>query len=326
MAGSLSVGLGTETSDVDLFVFVDEVTGGRKHPVREGIRVDIEQITVRDIRELARGFRSFTATGTDRTQTTLDEDTLKLVVRTRLGSVLKPGAPVDEIRRDLVPDVLRKVLMTRNLVDLGAFVEDAYGALRIDDLPTAYCASGIALDMAADALLAACGDVYVSEKLRLRKLIREPRLTAFTRHYWQTRHAGVPADADPARLRELIHARLWLIGGIGCACVLSYWDGEPEGEVPVPVVGGPGPTRNPFLVPVRYADGCGLTRPNSAFDVSEDALGLWSLLDGRPVDAVVGALAGKAGVVAGDEVRQEIRAALEQFREMGLLYSGFADV
>ncbi|MFC5170991.1 hypothetical protein [Streptomyces mutomycini] len=320
MAGSLSVGLGTSTSDVDVYVFVDEVSKGRSHPVRDGIRVDVEQIAVGEIRELSEKFRAFTSIGEERSQTHMDESALKLAVRTHLGAVLKPDAFVQEVRQNLDPLVLRQVLMARSMALLGAYVEDVLGAIEVRDLPTAVCASGIALDMAADALLAACGDVYVSDKLRLRRLVREPRLRGFARTYWDLQYNGLPPDMDPDRIARTVHSRLWLINAIGCACFLEFWEREPAENITFSGVEGHGPVRSPFHVPVRYADGCGLTIRNSAFDVSEDALRLWFLLDGRSPDAVVKEFARAVGSPVDEETSRQILDAIDQFDGQGLIH------
>lgn len=322
ISGSLADGAGHPASDLDIYLFVEEeIEDATPYPRINGLRLDVEQIPIAEFEKFAARYSTFWATSTDRDQVHLRLDQLKLLVRVFLGQVLKDSPTVSRIRGKIDARALRQVIMTRWMLHTGSLVEDTYGALAMGDLLTAHLASSIALDTMCDALLAACGDVNGSDKLRLRRLARAPQLRSFLEHYWRVQYLDMPRGTDRDEFVALVNERLWTVNAMSAACALDYWEEPPAGEVELSLVAnseGGGPVRNPFSGAVRFTDELGLTKPNVAFEFSDMALRIWSLLDGRPLEAVVADMAARLGATV-DEIDSDVREAVQMMADAELI-------
>lgn len=293
LGGSLAVGLGNAFSDVDLYVVGAQLPAADSAVRAGGVLVHVNPVPAVEVLELIGITRGFRATSTERTQIQLDFKTLYKLTHLATGRVLaaSPRWAAERARLDL--RVLRQLMICRNANIAGGAAEDAAGALISADPLTALTASQTALQAGAEAVLAAVGDLYCAPKFLLRRLMRSGETGPWFPLIWRLLH-----DVDPARTdvsadeaRPLVEERLAVAGYLLAWSVLEGWDGDGATGLPDPARAGattsarPGeePTRMPYYMPIRFADGLGLVGPDQGYQVDEEALRLW-----RSLPAAVG--------------------------------------
>ncbi|MFI5783087.1 hypothetical protein [Nocardia sp. NPDC051570] len=284
LGGSLAVGLGHGTSDVDVYVVGDGLPTGEIVHTYDGIQVHVNPMTADKVRRLLDLGTRFRATGADREQVGIEWMTLNALIRLATGIPLRIGEEWRQALSAFDFDVVRRILIVRNGNICAAMAEDAFGALEIGDLLTATTAAAMALEAAGEATLAAAGDVYFGPKFHYRRLARTAATAPWLDHLWQLDHRDLhPARGATAReVRAVVEERLWAAGQLMASCVLDGWD-KPLSELPAPTrPGGDSVRRDVFFIPLRFADGWALIGPAEGYEVSEAVVRLWRALDGRP--------------------------------------------
>lgn len=293
LGGSLAVGLGNASSDVDLYVVLAEEGAGRPpHLLHErgGTPVHVEMVKPDRVRALAAIGSSYTTTGLDRGQLTLDTRELTHLVRLLTGwrLVCTPewAATLTGLRREVV----RQVIIARRANMFGAFAEDVAGALTSGDLYTAALASAMAVECAAEAALAAADDLYEGPKFLFRRLSRTTVTRSWAPVLWgllNQAFAGWPDEAELAsggqgdarveRMRRIAERRLLAGNFLVTCCLLDGWD-QPLRELPPPGA-DTAAVRSPYFVPGRFCDGWALMGPGQGYEVNEAVIRLWRNAD-----------------------------------------------
>lgn len=299
LGGSLAVGLGHATSDVDLYVVGDDLPGYASTIERAGVCVHVVTLSPEFIHRLVRLCGAYVTTGSDRDQTMVDLRTLHGLVRLTTGVRVFCSPQWTEDLRSMRRDVLRQILISRNAQIFAAHAEDVVGALISGDPYTAAGASGIALEAAAEVVLAAADDIYVGPKFLFRRLGRNPVTTDWSPLLWRLLgnalgampDVGVGNVVDEA-LRAVVEQRLLVGNLLLTECALSGWD-HPLDRLPNPPRDPAVAARSPYFAPIRFADGWALVGPDNGYEVTEEAVRLWQTFTpgtGAPASATARAL------------------------------------
>jgi predicted nucleotidyltransferase len=285
LAGSLTAGLGSSRSDVDLFVIVpstEQEAGLPQQRLHEGTRVDIELRTADELRELTRLLGRFSATSSDFQQLFVPDHRVDAAVRLVLGRDIVSSPLLDEIRRDLPRAELRKTLIAQYCNRCLMFLEDLAGAVRDGDTGTAELVSYALMLRALQAFLAGCDDLYIGEKWTWRKMERSGLGRRHMDAIWGLLHgAGSTLDA-------LVPARIAMTQALLSAAQVDGWDEPLAAGWSAWGTARSGLCRAAEWLPIRLQDRTALM----SIDYTEVLLGndgvrLWGLADGRPRDAVV---------------------------------------
>ncbi|GLZ29810.1 hypothetical protein Lesp02_20000 [Lentzea sp. NBRC 105346] len=306
LAGSLAVGLGHGTSDIDLYVVGPDLPAAEVVHEHRGIPVHVNPLSAAKVRELVAIADVYRTTGADRSQAAIHVKTLNSLVRLAGGQrLLVSPAWAEELAR-LDANVVRQILMVRNGNVASAYAEDVSGALATGDLLTAVSASALALESACEAALAASGDLYVGPKFLFRRLARTRELGAWCDLVFWLNNQNVPRNKVGWLTAQRLNAAAVLLAW----CATDGWEGLP-GTLPAPPGEwppyAPGPLRNVYFTPLRFADGWALIGPEDGFEVSECVVRLWGGLDGRPLAEVVNSVPDIGLEEAADAVAQLVR-------------------
>ncbi|MGE7435351.1 hypothetical protein [Kitasatospora sp. NPDC001175] len=286
VGGSLAAGLGHGMSDVDLYVAAEPGTDLPKRGYREGgYVVQINPLSTAQLEQIAAICTEFTASRTDRWQVLVGDVELQPSIRYAIGSVLidkDSGLP----STDQAKLTVRKILMTRWAYDVSGFGEDALGALQVGDELTALQSSSIAVECAVECVLAAVGDVYLGRKFLLRRTARNEALREVLPRIWD----GLRLPQAPGGIEEttrVVTENMRVAGHLVVNALLDGWD------APAPHIAAcpdhwedGGPTRSPWVVPVRLSDSWGMAGPDAGYRVKQGTVRLWRELDGRSLDDV----------------------------------------
>jgi hypothetical protein len=279
LAGSLAVGLGHGTSDVDLYAVSDSLPEHDLCYEAGGVTVHVSMLRPRSVHRLVELGSRFEATGGARDQILLEFKKLLSLVRLATGWPIVTTPQWTSTMESLRRDVVRKILLARHANIFAALAEDVAGALASGDRYTAVGASTLALEAAAEATLAAADDLCVGPKFLLRRLARTPVTAAWAPTLWRLLNQAFPDSVDD-RVREVAEHRL-RVGNLLVSCgVLDGWD-KPLDRLPAPGQ-ETDPLRSPYFAPIRFADGLALMGPGRGYEVNEATVRLWR--DAAPGD------------------------------------------
>jgi nuclear transport factor 2 (NTF2) superfamily protein len=285
LGGSFAAGLGTDTSDVDLYVVGPDLPPTGVIFTDGGGEVHVNAISPAKLRKLIALGTAYRVTGADRAQIA-DETALNHLVRLTVTRPVHVSEEWRELLGTIDLSAVRQLLMTRHANLFATYAEDVSGALASGDLFTAVAASGIALAEACEAVLSAAGDLYTGPKFLFRRLARNAVTAPWCDHLWRLAHPGVHPESGswPGEVRALAEDRLWAGGLLLASCAVEGWDKPLDLLPPVPArPDAAGPRRNRYFTPLRFADGLALAGPGGGYEVTEHTLRLWRQLDGRPL-------------------------------------------
>jgi hypothetical protein len=327
LSGSVQVGLGNPTSDVDVVAVVDgdkRKDGRHVDPIIsivdgdtvlhvdvvpiDGLRATIDTFATFDLSEANIQLRAPKVLGI-----------LRDLGRFQLGRDLLPSRAVEQLRARIDPTAVRQMTLAALGAVTSHLVRDAAGAAMAGDWTTSLDVAKRVARYAGEALLANEGDVYISDKFLFHRLLRNPRTRDEGERLWDLLNAPAPLAANVARVERLAVSLLHIANGIIGACLLDGWDrvARPVDVVPVKATSR-GVKRSPFVMPVRTVEGIALVGDTEARFQRVEAARLWLLLDGSPRRDVVGRFVDATGMepgLAARFVEQNVRA----LDELGLV-------
>lgn len=275
LGGSLAVGLGHATSDVDLYAVSDDLPDDEIAYDHGGVTVHVSVLRPDAVRKLVDVAREYRATGAERGQMYLALKSLITLVRLTTGIEVVTTPAWRSILDSLRRDVVRKIFIARNANSFVASAEDVAGSLAVGDRYTALAASALGLEAAAEAALAAADDLYWGPKFLLRRMARTrataPWAPVVCRALMNPFPAGLPDDLD--QIRGIAEQRLHIANLLLSSCALDGWD-QPLARLPTPddaVIAA----RSPYFAPIRFTDGWALQGPEHAYEVNEATVRLW---------------------------------------------------
>jgi hypothetical protein len=322
LAGSSVVGLGSATSDIDVYLIGTPAGEKRQQMFADTVRVDVQHLALDTLeslveRVLGPGLRS------DHAGATLSDREIALTVRLRTGDIVADSGALAGLRHRLAEQPLRLSRMVMNSWLLAAFfaAEDCLGLSRSPspvDLDPAAHAGRRALVCAGKALAAACGDLYFGEKWVWRQLARSGP-DGFPFATFQRLLRDDPLAGDPrAGLSALTSfAQTALI-----ATATLGWQGVDVSRWPAWSAGSGALRRAPGYVPRAYDDMVTLIEPGGRhFRLPPDSALVWGLCHGRSAGDVTAhalELSKESPTFAGLTARR-CRRITTELREAGLV-------
>lgn len=326
LAGSLAVGLGHSSSDIDVYVLVGafSLRPGRSRRIGE-YRVEVKEITVAEVEDLVCLGASYYARTNDRSQTNMPDTKLKRLVDLYVGQELQACEMLGRARAAVSRQALRQLLMSRNAIVAAGWADDAGGSAHYGDWSTALESSAMAVRAAAEVALAATGDIYVAGKFVFRRLARNRGVDWMAMEAWRLAHANVPSDPGATGpWLEILRQRLLFANAVVSFCLTRGWQG-PITSIAIedlaswtPCSTRSGRWRSAFFGMLRFSDGIGLSGPVEAFGADEFSARVWSLLDGRCREDVACRLAQETGR-SQKESLQTVDRAVRDLDQAGLL-------
>ncbi len=308
LGGAPLAGLGTPKSDVDLHVVMDSPPPRPGDQVLvDGHRVDLRYWSSASLADRVQLCTGYTVTDTDQSQlTTVGRRILDPVVRLVLGDILvDDGTLAGHVAQVRAPEAgLVRLVVAALAGEAENHVEDAEGFLEVGEHGAAGYVARQALLVAAEAYLAARGDVYLGQKW---VWTRWARTVGDDLGSTVTEMVTGPGAADPRQL-------LWLAQDL-LVMAATGWTYQPT--VPAdPQL----PQRDPFAVPLATDTSVLLLRPGRrTARVSLPGTLLWAVAHGRNRAEAVD-LAAQLLDAAGRPVpRADIDAYYATFAPVGLL-------
>jgi hypothetical protein len=284
LAGSIVAGLGSGTSDVDVYLVGTGLRESRRQLRIGGVRVDVHTLATdtltglveRVLPEHQAPFRGHVA----------DAD-LTMAVRLLTAEVVTDTGCLTTLKERLAacPLPLRRMVISSWARTAYSAVEDVAGLLDSADpldLDAAIMAGRRALLAVGKALAASCGDLYYGEIWVWRQLAR-----------------SAPAAFPLAEFRRLMHNGALETGGLAelvcfaqtclsAATTLGGWDVPLEHWPSWTDEGGP-LRRATFFLPYPSDAATLIAGPGAlGFRVPAEALLIWGLCNGVSADQVVG--------------------------------------
>jgi len=299
LAGSLAVGLGHGTSDVDVYAVGEGLPEQDRGYEHDGVLVHVTRLDGALVRRLVATGTRFTATGADREQFALDYKVYNALVRLTTGYRVRATPEWQDLLSSLRRDVVRQILIARHANVFAAFAEDVWGALLSGDRYTAATASTIALENAAEAVLAAADDIYFGPKFLFRRLRRTEVTSSWAAELWRLLNQAFGRGLDDL---EAVVARRLRVGNLLLAwCVTEGWD-KPLLQLPAPqsVVVDETSRRSPYFATVRLSDGIALMGPDGGYAAAEQVVRAWRDADCFGLDETDPAVRGLRAIGAVD--------------------------
>ncbi|MFD3416688.1 nucleotidyltransferase family protein [Streptomyces decoyicus] len=322
LAGSSVVGLGSATSDIDVYLVGSSAEEERQQMFADTIRVDVQHLSLDTLeslveRVLGAGLRS------DHPGGALSDRETALAVRLRTGDIVTDSGALGALRQRLAEHPLRLSRRVMNNWILAAFfaAEDCLGLRQSDsplELEPAAFAGRRALLCAGKALAAACGDLYFGEKWVWRQLTRNGP-DGFPFAEFQRLLRDDPLAVDPqaglTALTSFAQTCLIATATVGWQGVdLSRWPAWLEGSGPL--------RRSTEFFPRAYDDMVTLVQPGGRhFRLPPDAALVWGLCHGRSARAVTeyAQLWAKETPAYAGLTEERCRSLLTELRDAGLL-------
>jgi hypothetical protein len=279
LGGAPFAGLGTPTSDVDLHVVVDGAPerGGEQLLV-DGARVDVRYWSEQQLTDAVDLCTDYRFSEDEPAQLNmLSRRMIDLIVRFTLGDVVVDDGVLAKLAQRVTvgQDQLIKMIVAIHAVDAENRVEDAKGFAAMSEPGAAGFISRQALMLAAEAALAARGDIYLGPKW-----------------IW-TRWRRTIGDSFGADVRDLVLgsqrtvddnglSQLWLAQDLLVHAVSGYsypiLTAAPDGR----------PRRTPYATPIPTTTAVLVARTGrNATRLSRQGALLWGVAHGRTRDDAV---------------------------------------
>ncbi|MEU6997299.1 hypothetical protein [Nonomuraea sp. NPDC046570] len=300
LAGSLTAGLGSPTSDVDVFAVTSGTGRTAIRQAKVGAeRLDIETYTGEWFDGALRKLAAWEATRSDLRSKRLSETELDVLIRLRQSEVVKDSPRLAAYRRLLAENEhkLRQMALSGWGIDANAQLSDFRGSFQDGDLETAALLGQYLVVCGGKAVAAAAGDLYHGRKwvyCQLRRSAGE----SFPYERFSYLQSGAWARDEPAAgaLELLSFTQTLMVA----AQVLGW--AEPQVTAwPFWSTGTDGYRRNPDFNVIRLSNGVLLNNElRSQFVVQPHVALVWGLCNGRTEKEVVEAALELGRYVGGD--------------------------
>jgi hypothetical protein len=300
LSGSMVANLGHGNSDVDLYVIrSDGSTPADRAQAIDGVSVQFNHVRMQDLETLAQTFDSFRVGPDERGQLLALRPWAKLANRLSHGEVLLATDPCRRLLGECDANVLRLLVLTESSRMVGRLAEDAAGGLLTGDALIGLFAAREALRHAAEAVLAACGDVFVGDSFLWRRLARAPVLSDVVTVLWGLYTQGPPWGAESDVVAEQVRTMVDVSTYLASYAQLDGWSSVMTTCCPWPYPRRDGLRRNPFFQVLRFGDTFALIGPDKAYRSNEATARAWLRADAADSDMPA--------------------TNVERFQEMGLL-------
>lgn len=276
LAGSIVAGLGSGSSDVDVYLVGAGWRESRRQLFTDGVRVDIQTLATERLAGLVDRVAA---------RARVADADLTVAVRLLTAEVVTDTGCLTALKERLAagPLPLRRMVIDGWARAAYSAVEDVAGLRESTDrldLDAAVLAGRRALLAAGKALAASCGDLHDGDKWVCHQLARSAPAAFPLAEYRRLMYHDAP---EPGGLAELVS---FVQTCLAAAMTLGWWD-VPLGHWPGWTDGGGPLRRAPFFLPCSSDAGTVLAGPGArVFRVPAAALLVWSLCTGVSADRV----------------------------------------
>ncbi|MGK4579192.1 nucleotidyltransferase domain-containing protein [Kitasatospora sp. HPMI-4] len=275
IGGSVTAGLGSATSDADVFVLLRDDAPERpkmQQIARDGMRADVEFVRMAQANAMVAEVTDWHHENTGATEAWVPWTTLDFAVRLSYAEIVCPSPALSELHQTVKSrsDAIRQLAILRWALEANGHFEDFRGLYQDGDLDTAALVGVNVLMSAGKALAAGAGDVYMGEKWVYRQLARS--VTRFPIDYFREMVSGRWTES-PDGYQDFVHlAQTMLI-----AAASTGWSQPHAGqwrawEPPS------GMRRDPSVIPLRFSNGIGLNHELARQFLVKPYIGLaWGL-------------------------------------------------
>lgn len=289
LAGSLTAGLGSPTSDLDVFAVVNSDAESQVRQVTtEGERMDVETYPIEWFRGVLSKVEQWSTSRGDLRSTELNKDELDVLLRLRQMETIKDSPALSEIRSRLAAndDRLRQMTLSHWALEANGQLSDFKGSCADEDFTTAALIGQSLLVSVGKALAAATGDLYYGTKWVYIQLGR-----ALGKEFPHNRYASLQSGAwvgdDP---RGGMKDFLSFFQTLSVAGQVLGWGSADVNEWPFWETGPGALRRNPQYNVIHLTEGVLLNNElRRQFVVEPQVALVWGLCNGRELDEVVNA-------------------------------------
>jgi hypothetical protein len=331
VTGSLTAGLGTRTSDLDITVITESAANKRFCGIRAGVRdvnsqrADIDVHSIEWLRELPDLVCNYTASTTDHRQLFTAEPILKAVAQMHAGvRIVKDSAEFADVRAALQAGEtdFRRLLVARAAMYANNTQEDVVGFIADGDFESALLRARDLLMFGLDAWAVARGEPYPGTKWiwrRLGRIITSPAALSLVR--------SMLFDPVPNAMSR-VHQINALNQTLLAQALLVCWSRDLSAAVEpaVPDMRARGIWRAPGWTPNRMADEWYLTDRRSTYRMPFTAVICWAFANGLAIDDLAGRVIKQSMEWFGVPISQRTASSVAgRLTELGALAEGSLD-
>jgi predicted nucleotidyltransferase len=309
LAGSLLSGLGSPTSDIDVYAVTTAARQEDAVQIKSGKeRLDVETFTS-DWADGALGkVARWEISRTDLRSKGLTREELDTLIRMRDREVVKDSPALDRITcaLDHSGDGLRRMTLALWALEANGHLSDCRGAYADGDLESAALTGQFLMICAGKAVAAAADDLYVGEKWVFRQLRRSAGDRFPHADFRRMQAGGWAADRDWIGFLTFFQTLM-------AASQLLGWRAAAVGQWPFWHSGEQGYWRHPLYNVVHLTQGVLLNYElRRQFVIKPDVALIWALCNGRteaeiiPAAAALGELLDGGEPVSADRVTEVI--------------------
>lgn len=324
LAGSLTAGLGSPTSDVDVFAVsrTEERAGVTQLPT-DGHRIDLEVYSTGWYERALAKLGAWDISRTDLRSKCLGNDELDVLVRLRQSEVVHDSPLFAGYRETLArhETTLRRMILSKWAVDANGHLSDLKGACADGDAESAAFIAQTLVAFAGKAVAAAAGDLYFGKKWVYCQLRRSAGETFPHRRFAYTQTGAWTQNGSVDELPQV----LTFVQTMLVAAQTLGWHGTDVARWPFWTTGTGRYRRNPDFNAIHLTQGVLLNDElKSQFVVQPHVALVWGLCTGRDRDEVTSAAVALGGLIAADGAEsllnpQRIHRILDTLVERGLV-------
>ena len=320
LAGGLIEGLGSHTSDFDVYLVRTSASPGRRQlSLDRTTRIDVHEVSPEQLEHVVDRVGDTESTS-DGTAPSLSSGELKLATRLHAAEIVSGSAEMTPLRERLRDgDRLRRHVMSSWLTLAHSELEDFAGLRASGDVNAAIMVGRDALVAAGKAVAAAQGDLYLGRKWVWRQLGRSAP-GDFPMACFQELVNGEPAGSGAGHgLTDLITftrtclAAVATVGWHGIS--LDRWGAWRRADGPL--------NRDDGFHPRAYDDGVVLTKPAERWVLLKPDVALvWGLCNGSSMERVAAQAANlrEAGHAYQELTRDRCRDIITRLIEWELVH------
>lgn len=283
VSGSIVAGLGSSTSDVDLFVVISEGTSPPERALQlqsKSSRVDVEYVEWHELEYWVQKLLEIRLHRENVRDVWIPQNKLDDVVRLSYAQTIKSTPRLDDLLDQLRTqhEVLRRFLVARWAVEAVNCFEDLMGAVNDRNWGFAVYVGQDYLSACGKALTSSLGDLYFGRKWVYDQLARSAG-EHFPLELFRFFQTGAWAMTEQPDFDQLITFTQSLLGR-ACAAIFVPEVASVDWHAKIP--SGDGPKRSRNFLPIPIEDGLLLTHEGSRqMLLKPNASAVWALADGH---------------------------------------------
>jgi hypothetical protein len=314
VAGSLTAGLGSPTSDVDVFVLTaqpDGLSGSARQKRVDDLRLDTEYYAVAWVDGILQKLATWESARQRLRHNALSRDELDFLLRMRDIRIVKSSPNLERLLATLSAseDRLRQMALSTWALEDNGNLSDFHGAVQDGDAVSAGLIGQSVMICAGKAVAAAAGDLYLGSKWVHQQLRRSLGDTFPLRQFAEWQSGAWARDGSESDVRDFLFFQQTVMA----AAQLLGWHGPGVAAWPFWELGKGEYRRNPQFNAIHLTEGVLLNYElQRQVVLAPDVALIWALSNGRDEDEIVDAAVRLAPLVStGDGAPLSVQRARE---------------